>query len=241
MHGGLSSQLVQGTGLDPKLLPILKDYIADIETIEPHRDLALTGDQTSCVHFLLRGSTVRYLTDSRGCRQITGVGLCGEFLDLDSLQSTNRSYGISSLEQTQVGKIPKDVMIKILRDHPEMMGAFWSITLRDSTYLERWVFRLGLLRAEQRIAHFLCEVIERLSLRGKYDGMRIAVPFRQVEYAEACGITAVHANRCFRNLQSRELVAIEASQNVCVRSEAGLRELGQFKPLDQTTTSRPFG
>ncbi|WP_420910633.1 Crp/Fnr family transcriptional regulator [Qipengyuania spongiae] len=233
MHRGLFSRCSFGREFRPETLRIFENAISSIETIEGHYNLTQIGDNVRHVHYLIEGSTVRYLDDICGSRQVTGIGLCGEFLDLDNVNCSTRSYGIYPLERVQVALIPIDVFIQVLQDHPDLMEVLWLSALQDAIYWQRWLFRLGRLRGEQRIAHFLCELIERLRLLERFDGERVNVPLRQLEYAEACGMTSVHANRCFRNLQERELVIVEGCRNVRVRSEKDLCELGQFKPMDR--------
>ncbi len=233
MHHELFSRCSLSREFRSEALRVFENAVSSIETIEGHYNLAQIGDNVRYVHYLIQGSTVRYLDDICGSRQITGIGLCGEFLDLDSLNRSTRSYGIYSLERVKIALIAIDELIRSLEDHPELMEVLWLSALQDAIYCQRWLFRLGRLRGEQRIAHFLCELIERLRVLERFDGERVNVPLRQLEYAEACGMTAVHANRCFRNLQERELVIVEGGQNVRVRSEKGLCELGQFKPVDR--------
>ena len=98
----------------------------------------------------------------------------------------------------------------------------------DAAQHREWIFRLGRLHAEGRIAHLICELIERLRLIGQYDGQSLPIPLLQRDYAEACGITPVHANRSFKNLKERGILKPHGDGKIEILDETQLRSLGEF-------------
>jgi CRP-like cAMP-binding protein len=59
------------------------------------------------------------------------------------------------------------------------------------------------------------------------DGRSFPLPFHQSDLAEACGITAVHANRVLRELRERKIVTFKNGQ-VVVGDLLALRAIAEF-------------
>ncbi|AKH44117.1 CRP-like cAMP-binding protein [Altererythrobacter atlanticus] len=111
---------------------------------------------------------------------------------------------------------------------PHLARALWFSTLLDAALHREWIFMLGRLTAEGRIAHVIAELIARLRLLGKYDGRTFPIPLLQRDYADICGISAVHANRSFRTLKERGILTPLGDGRMEILDEPALRELGEF-------------
>ena len=104
----------------------------------------------------------------------------------------------------------------------------WYSTLLDAAMHREWIFRLGRLGAEGRVAHFFAELEARMAMVGLAPDGRFALPMTQADLGEACGITGVHANRVLRRLREDGLLAF-AGRQVEVLDRAELRRLGEFQ------------
>ena len=61
----------------------------------------------------------------------------------------------------------------------------WFSTLLDAAMHREWIFRLGRLGAEGRIAHLFCELNARLEMIGMAEDGRFMLPMTQPDLAEA--------------------------------------------------------
>jgi len=159
---------------------------------------------------------------------VVGIGLHGEFLDVDSFQLRVPNYSLRSLDTAEVAKIPFASLDALLGRFPDMVRTLWTSTVSEGVALQYWIFRIGRLRGEGRIAHLICELSERLRQYGRFEGGELNLPLRQCDYAEACGMTPIHANRCFASLRERGFVDVKRARTIHVLAEPELRKLAMF-------------
>ena len=88
----------------------------------------------------------------------------------------------------------------------------------------------GRLAKTDRVdAGVIREMARRLEFVGRFDGTALDVPLLQADYAEACGISPIHANRTFRLLRERGLIANrEDRQGLTILDREALARLGEF-------------
>ena len=227
----LYSECTLRAELGAEVLSALEEATSDVVTIEAGNDLVTSGKAVSHIHYLLRGTVVRYREDKKGHRQVVGIGLHGEFLDVDSFQIRVPNYSMRSLDKAEVAKIPLDGLAALLCRFPDMVRIFWTSTVSEGIALQYWIFRIGRLRGEGRIAHLICELAERLRQYGRFEGGQLNLPLRQCDYAEACGMTPIHANRCFASLRERGFVDVKRARSIHVLAEPELRKLAMFTAL----------
>ncbi|USA60667.1 Crp/Fnr family transcriptional regulator [Qipengyuania citrea] len=214
--------------LSAEVLSALEEATSDVITVEAGDDLCRSGEPVTHIHYLLRGTVVRYREDKRGHRQVVGIGLHGEFLDVDSFQLRVPNYSLRSLDTAEVAKIPFASLDALLGRFPDMVRTLWTSTVSEGVALQYWIFRIGRLRGEGRIAHLICELSERLRQYGRFEGGELNLPLRQCDYAEACGMTPIHANRCFASLRERGFVDVKRARTIHVLAEPELRKLAMF-------------
>lgn len=224
----LYSECTLRSELSAEVLSALEEATSDVITVEAGDDLCRSGEPVTHIHYLLRGTVVRYREDKRGHRQVVGIGLHGEFLDVDSFQLRVPNYSLRSLDTAEVAKIPFASLDALLGRFPDMVRTLWTSTVSEGVALQYWIFRIGRLRGEGRIAHLICELSERLRQYGRFEGGELNLPLRQCDYAEACGLTPIHANRCFASLRERGFVDVKRARTIHVLAEPELRKLAMF-------------
>lgn len=206
----------------------LEGAISEIVHFGPREKLVHRGERLDHSFYLVDGSVVRHLDDDRGERQLLGVNIAGDFVDLHSFPMKRLDHGIVTLQRCTLARFEHRDIAKLIDGNAHMARALWFSTLLDAAMHREWIFRLGRLNAEGRIAHLICELIERLRLVDKYNGKTLTIPLLQRDYAEACGITPVHANRSFRILRERGFLVPDGDGVVTILDEDALRKLAQF-------------
>jgi CRP-like cAMP-binding protein len=90
--------------------------------------------------------------------------------------------------------------LKDMLDRPPRLGeAFWRETFIEAAIYREWVTNLGRRESIARVAHLICELAARLQTVDLARNLCFAIPLTQAEFADACGISGVHANRVGRN------------------------------------------
>lgn len=189
--------------------------------------LVRTGQPVHHSTFLIDGFICRYMDDRDGHRQLVGVHVPGDFVDLHGYPMRHLDHDIATLGPVTVGLFPHDRLETLNADWPHLTKMLWFSTLLDAAMHREWIFRLGRLGADGRVAHFFCELNVRLEMIGLSDGARFDLPIVQADLAEACGITHVHANRVLRQLRERGLMTFQAG-SVMIEDRAGLERTAEF-------------
>ncbi|AKM06298.1 Crp/Fnr family transcriptional regulator [Pelagerythrobacter marensis] len=206
----------------------IEDAIARTVQLEPREQLVERGERLERSLYIVEGTMVRHIDDKRGERQLVGVNIAGDFIDLHGYPMKRLDHSISSLTRATLAEVPHHAITDMVANHPHLARALWFSTLLDAAMHREWIFRLGRLHAEGRIAHLICELIARLRFVDLFDGCLLPIPLLQRDYAEACGITPVHANRSFRTLKERGLLTPLGDGRLEIHDEAALRDLAQF-------------
>ena len=207
----------------------LEEMVSSIVELGPRETLVKRGERLDRSYYLIEGSVLRHLDDDRGERQLLGVNIAGDFVDLHAFPMKRLDHSVATLERSKFACFEHSNIAKLIDGNAHLARALWFSTLLDAAMHREWIFRLGRLNAEGRIAHLICELIERLRLVDRYNGKSLTVPLLQRDYAEACGITPVHTNRSFRNLRERGYLEPTGDGIVKIFDEAALRKLAQFE------------
>ena len=207
----------------------LEDAVAETIELAPRSLLVDRGERVESSFYLVEGTMLRYLDNSRGERQLVGLNVAGDFVDLHGFPMKRLDHNLCSLDQVVLAKVPHKTIVNLIDEFPHLARALWFSTMLDAAMHREWIFRLGRLNAEGRIAHLISETAERLRIVGLYDGKNLPVHLLQRDYAEACGITSVHANRSFKTLRERGILNPQGGGKIEILDEKALNRLGEFE------------
>jgi CRP-like cAMP-binding protein len=228
----LNALFLKGRGrraLDADDLRVLEDGIADVRTIASRQVLVRQGAPVHVSTLLLDGFICRYMDDREGHRQIVAVHVPGDFVDLHGFPMRRLDHDVGTVGPVRIAEYTHDTLERIVEERPRLTRMLWFSTLLDAAMHREWIFRLGRLGAEGRIAHFFCEMNARLEMVDLAQDGRFKLPLTQADLAEACGMTGVHVNRVLRALREQELLTYRHG-TVEIRNLRALAALAEFDP-----------
>lgn len=176
---------------------------------------------------LLDGFVERYKLTPDGRRQIVGIHIPGDFIDLHSLLLKRLEHDIGALTPVELAVFPHDALRRLTAESPTLTELLWRSTLVDGAMSREWILSIGARSAAVRIAHLLCEMHVRLGRIGLAQPNRFALPLTQVDLADATGLTPVHANRMLRRLREQDIVTFRDGE-VTFASWDRLRSFAEF-------------
>ncbi len=91
------------------------------------------------------------------------------------------------------------------------------------------VARLGRQSAQERFAHLLLELRDRLRMAGLGDGARFEMPLTQEMLADTLGLTSVHVNRTLQTMRQQSLVTLR-EREVGLPDVAALARIADYQP-----------
>ena len=196
--------------------------------VGPHRDIIVEGGIPDDVHLIVSGVACRHKTIENGARQIVAYLLPGDFCDLHVFILVQMDHTISTLTECAVVDLPRETVLR-LTERPAIARALWWATLVDEGTLREGLINIGQRRAEERMAHFLCEMMMRLDAVDLVNDNTFELPLTQNELGESLGLSTVHVNRTLQKLRGSGLIAFER-KTVTVLNPKALQALCGFNP-----------
>lgn len=187
----------------------------------PAKSIIMEADvQPSCLYLVQDGWAVRcrFLADGR--RLILGLYLPGDFIDPLWSDGARCSGHILALTDVWLQKISfENVSHDILQEEIR----------RNAAIQNEWLANLAGRSTLSKMAHLLCELATRMAHLESRQMTGMRLPLTQLDVADMCGITGVHANRSLQRMRSMKLVALRRRQ-LQIIDFRGLANLGEFSP-----------
>jgi CRP-like cAMP-binding protein len=198
-----------------------------LRELGPDQDIGREGDRPSQCCLVVEGFAYRYKVSPTGKRQIFSIHLPGEVPDLQSLHLHTLDHTLSTLSRAKLAFIPHQAIRGLCADHPRLSGALWRETLVDGAIFREWMMGIGRRGAVGRVAHFMCELVERMAAIGRAERAACAFPMTQGELADMLGLSAVHINRTLQELRRTGLIRLSGA-TLNVLDWPGLVKTGEF-------------
>ena len=192
-----------------------------------HEVIVRAGQRLENAHLLLSGFAARAQEDSAGSRQIVGVAVAGDLLDIHGVVLGQMEQELVALSPCDVASIPHAQIRSLVLGSPGLLRMFAMQGAIDNAIQAAWILALGTKRGTAKIAHLFCEMQLRLGVVGIATQMGFPMPLSQQELADFSGMTHVHLNRCLKELREAGLLSF-AQGWARVEDWDGLKELARF-------------
>jgi CRP-like cAMP-binding protein len=175
--------------------------------LKRHDLIRSQDDPVEEVYFLVDGWVASCVDSAAGSRQIVKVHLPGDVMGTPSLVLGRAAESLQALTRVTVQVIPSDRLGELFTTAPKVAAAMYLAAQQERIWLMDRLMSIGRTSAVQRLAGFLLSLYDRLSALGSPFPERIDLPLSQEEVANVLGITPVHSNRTFAQLDSTGLVS----------------------------------
>ncbi|UZK70199.1 Crp/Fnr family transcriptional regulator [Sphingomonas sp. S1-29] len=199
-------------------------------SIRGHRaghHLIREGDRPDPVFVMLEGWAARYKILPDGGRQIMAFMLPGDFCDIHIAVLEAMDHSIVTLTKAKVASLPRQQMEALVEARPAITRAFWWSQLVDQGVLRAWIVSMGRRKAQERVAHLMCELYIRMHNIGLATDNQCEMPLTQVVLADAVGLTPVHVNRVLQGLRQAEVMDLR-SGSLTILDPAKLARIAGF-------------
>lgn len=187
----------------------------------------IVDENATASHILVvvDGVAATYQSSPGRRRRIIGFHFPGDIANLQCDLGAV-TYGISALIDCKVSQICPAELEAVLGAHPEFSRVLWRAAILESSILKEWVWFSGQHSAPFRVAHLLCEFLERYKSNGGEPGF--ILPLTQAQIADACALSTVHVNRILRQFRPLGL-EIFARGQIRITETTALQRLCRFK------------
>jgi CRP-like cAMP-binding protein len=199
----------------------------ELRTLEPSTYTIREADPPELCAVLVTGFAFRQKLTGDGSRQIVGLQIPGDALDLQNLFLDISDHSVQMLTRGEVAYIPRNAIQKLVQSRPAIGHAIFIKILVEASIFREWVLNVGRRDSRSRVAHLLCELGVRLDAEGLTEDYGYELPMTQEQLADAVGLTPVHINRTLKTLESEGLIK-RTKRNISFPDWQRLRSAGDF-------------
>lgn len=221
----LLEQLEAGGALNEEARHALVSLPFEVEDVGREHVVIQQGETPQRICLLANGIAARCGRTPDGARQITALYVPGDMPALPALMLPTAAFSLCTMTKSKLVWIGLRDLRQTLK-HPQIMEAFWRHSLVHLAMAWEWEINIGRRLAEKKIGHLLCELAVRLGA-AKEAKFSFQLGMTQQQFADACGISVVHANRSFQTLRHAGLIESHGEW-IAVADWAKLKEWSEF-------------
>lgn len=185
------------------------------------------GRPVSNCMILTRGFAAREKTSGEGSRQIVSIHGPGDVLNIQAAFLPIPDCDIRTLEDCEVSLVDAEAIKALATERPAVAHSLLIGAFTDASIAREWILNVGQRDARTRLAHFLCEYLNRISFLGHPADGVYEIRLSQEQIGDATGITAVHVNRMLKSLQAGNLIE-QSGRSIRVLDMNALENAGDY-------------
>ena len=117
-----------------------------------------------------------------------------------------------------------DLKVKLFAD-PQILDALTRICAAERCAANNMIIDLGRRSADERIAHLILNITERIGLRSVIREQTYPFPLRQQDIADMSGLTPVHVSRVLGKFRQANLIELSGGK-LRINNIEELRRIG---------------
>ena len=216
-------ELCMPIGLDAEELRRVDALVTTRPFVKRGTALFRTGDPFTSLYAIRSGFFKTCLGTEDGRSQVTGFQMAGEVLGLDGIATDVHTCDAVALEDTEVCALPFDRIEEIARELQALQHHVHKIMSREIVREQGVMLLLGNMRAEERLASFLLNLLQRLQLRG-FSSSDLVLRMTREEIGSYLGLTLETVSRTFSKFAEDGLITVNQRQ-VHIENPAALKQL----------------
>jgi CRP/FNR family transcriptional regulator len=220
MHCNLR-ELCLPLGLTPAELRRLDTMVASRRALRRGECLFRSGDAFDALYAVRTGFFKTQVSTADGRDQVTGFQMAGELLGLDGIGSGQHRCSAVALEDSQVCVVPYAHLEALSREFPGLQRQLHKLMSREIVQDHALMLLLGSLSADERLAAFLLNLMQRLDARG-FSATSLLLRMTRLEIGTYLGLKLETVSRGFSKLQQDGVLRVRQRQ-IEVLDAAALR------------------
>ncbi len=160
--------------------------------------------------------TCKLMCDGR--RQIDNFLFPGDYFGLEI--GAEHSFAAEAVSAATVIRYGRSRLDTATLDDPRLGARLFQIMLGQLDRAHERFMLLGRKTAEERVASFLLEMLERSSAAGSID-----LPMSRTDIADYLGLTIETVSRTFSALKQHRVIALPSAHRVAILDHAALEDL----------------
>lgn len=215
-------------GLNEQQLQRIDEVVATRRKIKRGTTLFRNGDTFTSLYAIRTGFFKTCVATEDGRDQVTGFQMAGEIIGLDGIVNTLHTCDAVALEDAEVCVMPFDCIEELSREVSVLQNHVHRIMSREIVREHGVMLLLGSMRAEERLAAFLLNLVQRLHTRG-FSQSELILRMTREEIGSYLGLKLETVSRTFSKFAEENVVEVRQRHVKIIDIEA-LKRLVNNQP-----------
>ena len=216
-------ELCMPVGLSDQDMNRLDDLVAVRKKIKRGDTLFTNGQAFTSLYAIRTGFFKTCLATEDGRDQVTGFQMAGEIIGLDGIVNDHHTCDAVALEDAEVCVMPFDRIEELSREVTALQSHVHKIMSREIVREHGVMLLLGSMRAEERLAAFLLNLVQRLHSRG-FSQSELVLRMTREEIGSYLGLKLETVSRTFSKFVEEQLVEVK-QRHVRILDTEGLQRI----------------
>ncbi len=216
-------ELCMPVGLSTSDMEQLDGLVATRRKIKRGAPLFSNGDRFTALYAIRTGFFKTGIATEDGRDQVTGFQMAGEIVGLDGIVSDRHMCDAIALEDAEVCVMPYDRIEELSRLVPALQSHVHKIMSREIVREHGVMLLLGSMRAEERLAAFLLNLVQRLHARG-FSKSELVLRMTREEIGSYLGLKLETVSRTFSKFAEEGIVEVK-QRHVRILDTQALRNI----------------
>ena len=205
-------------GLTPAELDRVDDVVASRRKVKRGSTLFRTGEKFTSLFAIRTGFFKTSVVSEDGKDQVTGFQMAGEVIGLDGIVNDQHTCDAVALEDAEVCVMPFDRVEELSREVVSLQRHVHKIMSREIVREHGVMLLLGSMRAEERLAAFLLNLVQRLNARG-FSQTELVLRMTREEIGSYLGLKLETVSRTFSKFVEDGIVEVKQRHIRIVNAE----------------------
>jgi CRP/FNR family transcriptional regulator len=201
-------ELCMPLGLTPDELDRVDEVVAARRRVKRGTTLFRTGEKFTSLFAIRTGFFKTSVVSEDGKDQVTGFQMAGEVIGLDGIVNDQHTCDAVALEDAEVCVMPFDRVEEISREVLSLQRHVHKIMSREIVREHGVMLLLGSMRAEERLAAFLLNLVQRLNARG-FSKTELVLRMTREEIGSYLGLKLETVSRTFSKFVEDGIVEVK--------------------------------
>ena len=220
-------ELCMPMGLSSAELDRIEDVVASRRKIKRGTMLFRNGDKFTSLYAIRTGFFKTCVASEDGRDQVTGFQMAGEVIGLDGIVNDNHTCDAVALEDAEVCVMPFDRIEELSREVNALQRHVHKIMSREIVRENGVMLLLGSMRAEERLAAFLLNLVQRLHARG-FSQSEVVLRMTREEIGSYLGLKLETVSRTFSKFVDDGMIEVK-QRHVRILNPDALHEIVNSK------------
>ena len=212
-------ELCMPMGLSAHELDKIDELVAVRKKIKRGDFLFQSGTPFKSIYAIRTGFFKTSVTTDDGRDQVSGFQMAGEIIGLDGIMNDRHACDAIALEDSEVCVMPFDRIEQISLEVKSLQHHVHKIMSREIVRENSVILLLGSMKAEERLAAFLLNLVQRLHARG-FSQSELVLRMTREEIGSFLGLKLETVSRAFSKFADEGIVEVKQRNLKILNAEA---------------------